>query len=56
MDISLNKLVEIYLNNTINLRLLSPLITAFHTHKMAMVSWSTVDPVTSLHAMYIAHS
>ena len=39
MDTSLNKLVEFYLNNTINLCPLSPLITAFHTHKMAIASW-----------------
>ena len=39
MDTSLNKLVEFYLNNTINLCRLFPLSLAFHAHKMAIVLW-----------------
>ena len=38
MDTSLNKLVEFYLNNEINLRPLSPLITAFHNESYAQNS------------------
>ena len=37
MDTSLNKLVEFYLNNTTNVRPLSPLIMTLYTHKMAIV-------------------
>jgi len=39
MDIFLNKLVQFYLNNTINLRRLSQRIISCCTHKMAIVSW-----------------
>ena len=34
----MDKLVEFYLNNTVNIRPISPLVTAFHIHKMAIVS------------------
>ena len=34
-----NQLIECYLNNTINLRPLTPHIMPCYTHKMAIVSW-----------------
>ena len=50
MDTSSNKNVEFYLNNTINLRLLSPLITAFHSsYPQNGDRIVIIDPVTSLH-------
>ena len=39
IDISLNKLIQFYLNNTLNLRPLTPQIIPCYTHKMAIVSW-----------------
>jgi len=38
-DIFINQRIECYLNNTINLRPLSPHIMPWYTHKMAIVSW-----------------
>jgi len=38
-DIFINQRIECYLNNTINLRPLTPHITPCYTHKMAIVSW-----------------
>ena len=46
MDTFLNKLAEFYFNNTINLRPLSTLIAAFHTHKMTIM--------VSVYPMYCA--
>ena len=37
MDIFLNQLIEIYSNNTLNLRSLTPHIIPCHTHKMVIV-------------------
>ena len=34
-----NQLIEFYLNNTINLRPLTPHIMSCYTRKMAIVSW-----------------
>jgi len=51
MDILLNHLLQFYLNNTLNLRPLTPHIMPSYTHKMAIVSWPYI--VTSLHPMYI---
>jgi len=45
MDISLNELIQFYLNNTLNLRPLTPQIIPCHqgpTHKMATVSWTQI--------------
>jgi len=39
MDIFLNKVVQFYLNNMINLRHLTQRIKRCYTHKMAIVSW-----------------
>ena len=39
MDIFLNELIHFYLNNTINLRHLTPPIISCYTHKTAIVSW-----------------
>ena len=39
MDIFLNRLIQFYLNNTINLRRLTQHIISCYTHKMAIVSW-----------------
>jgi len=38
MDISLNQLIQFYLNNTLNLRSLTTQIISSYTHKMAIVS------------------
>ena len=38
MDIFLNKLIQLYLNNTINLRHLTQRIVSCYIHKMAIVS------------------
>ena len=38
-DIFINQRIECYLNNTINLRPLTPHIMPCPTHKMAIVSW-----------------
>ena len=38
MDISLNQLIHFYLNNTLNIRPLTPQIITCYTHKMAIVS------------------
>ena len=38
MDISLNQLIQFYLNNTQNFRPLTPQIIPRYTHKMAVVS------------------
>ena len=38
-DIFINQRIECYLNNTINLRPLTPHIMPWYTHKMAIVSW-----------------
>ena len=49
MDASLNKLVELHLNNAINLRPRSPFVSAFHTpqnddrivtvHPVTLAAW-----------------
>ena len=49
MDISLNKLIQFYLNNTLNLRPLTTQITSCYTHKMAIVN---IEHVTSFHPLY----
>jgi len=38
-DIFINRRLECYINNTKNLRLLTPYIVPCYTHKMAIVSW-----------------
>ena len=38
MDIFLNKLIQFYVNNEINLRQLSQCIISYYTHKMVIVS------------------
>jgi len=38
-DIIINRRIEFYLNNTPNLRPLTPPIAPRYTHKMAVVSW-----------------
>jgi len=40
MDISLNQLIQFYLNNTLNLRPLTTQIISCYAHKMAIVSWT----------------
>jgi len=52
MDIFLNQLIQFYLNNTLNLRPLTPHIAPCYTHKMTIVI-VTIDYVMSLHPMYI---
>ena len=39
MDIFLNERIQFYLNNTINLRILTQRIMSCYTQKMAIVSW-----------------
>jgi len=41
-DILINQRIECYLNNTINLRHLTPHIMWCYTHKMAIVSWPQI--------------
>ena len=41
-DILINQRIECYLNNTINLRHLTPHIMPCYTHKMAIVSWPQI--------------
>jgi len=41
-DIFINQRIECYLNNTINLRPLTPHIMPCYTHKMAIVSWPQI--------------
>jgi len=38
-DIFINQRIECYLNDTINLRPLTPHISPCYTHKIAIVSW-----------------
>jgi len=38
-DIFINQRIECYLNNTINVRPLTPHVMPCYTHKVAIVSW-----------------
>jgi len=38
MDISLNHVIQFYLNNTLNLRFFTTQIISCYTHKMAMIA------------------
>ena len=42
MGVSLNQLIQFYLNNTLNPRPLSTQIISCSTHKMAVVSWTCI--------------